>query len=67
MFKEKLNYLKNEVKIEDPSVDFFLGTINGNLDEVEDALDKGANVNITDKELLDRYSKELECFAVQKN
>ncbi|MCL5055854.1 MAG: hypothetical protein M1169_07915 [Firmicutes bacterium] len=42
--------------ISDPNLDLFIGVLKNDIDKVKEALNKGANPNITDREILSRYS-----------
>lgn len=62
-FSAKLRYLKS-IGIEDPNIDLFLGAMgdDDNIDAVRDALEAGAEVNMSDSALLAKYANELKSF-----
>lgn len=41
--------------IKDPDVNLFIAVFEGNTEQLKQAIDQGANVNITDTELVARY------------
>ena len=58
----KLTYLKT-LGIRDPNIDLFLAVLDGeSVEAVKAAVEAGADVNMTDAVLLDKYKKELENF-----
>ena len=60
---KKLRYLKS-IGIDDPNIDLFLAVMGGddNVDAAKAALEAGADVNMTDGALLEKYKKELENY-----
>ncbi len=60
-FLGKLRYLKN-MGINDPEIDMFIAVMQGDEVLLTSALERGANPNITDAELIERYEKQLSDF-----
>ncbi len=46
--------------ISDPNLDLFIGVLKNDIDKVKEALNKGANPNITDASLIKYYANLLE-------
>lgn len=51
--------------VEDPDVDMFVAILTGEVDEVRDALDRGANQSLTDTEVLARYGDLLDAVSAE--
>ncbi len=64
-FKAFINYLREEKAIQDPDVEVFWSAITGEVDVLKEALDQGANPNITDGELMNRYSDLADEFEAE--
>jgi hypothetical protein len=60
--KKTLNYLLT-LGVKDPDVDLFIGVLEGDLNRVKRAIAQGANVDVTDTQLLRRYESKLQGFA----
>ncbi|VVB85131.1 Uncharacterised protein [uncultured archaeon] len=63
-FKSKLKYLKSK-GINDPNIDLFLGVVSGDENLVKSALGNGADIAITDSELIAKYKNDLKDFTDQ--
>ena len=61
-FKQLIDKLV-EIGNEDPDVKLFYGVLHGNEKIIDEALKNGANLKITDKELIKRYKKEYESLS----
>lgn len=57
----KLAYLKR-IGVEDPDIDLFLAVSDGDTKALQSAIDRGANVNVTDSEVLRRHAEKLKDF-----
>ena len=55
-----------ESGVGDPNVRLFLGVFRDDTDMVKSALESGADVNITDTQLLQKYAARLESPTAQK-
>ncbi|MCY3795237.1 MAG: hypothetical protein OXG51_12805, partial [Gammaproteobacteria bacterium] len=53
-------YLKEDVRIDDPDLDVFWSVFKSNVQELENALDRGGNPNVTDNEIVRRYREHLD-------
>ena len=58
LFERILRYLK-EIGIDDPNIDLFLSVIEDDVDKARKALDNGANPNVTDYQIINRYQDYL--------
>lgn len=61
VIESQLRYLK-EQGVKDPDIDLFIAVFDNNLDAVKLACDNGANVNVRDVELLEKYEDKLKDF-----
>jgi hypothetical protein len=64
-FKPFVDYLVITKHINDPDVLFFYGVMEKDLDFVENAIELGANLDITDIELVIKYSSEYEEYYIK--
>ena len=58
LFSKILKYLK-EKGIDDPNIDMFLAVEKGDTAALHKAVENGADVNITDSELIQKYQDYL--------
>jgi len=55
----KLNFLKNEREVSDPTLELFLAVYEGNLEAAKMTLDNGADMNLPIGKLLSKYENML--------
>lgn len=60
---DRLAYLKS-IGVEDPDIDLFIAVHQNDTTSLKSALDRGANMNVTDKQILSRHAEKLKQYAV---
>lgn len=55
-------FLIDKCKVKDPDVLLFFGVLKDDVVIVQKAIDEGANVNVTDQQIIERYQKEYDTF-----
>ena len=66
-FPEFVEYLIEKENVKDPDVALFRGVIRSDGEMVKQAIRDGANVNVTDKQLVNRYLSLHEKFEAGRN
>lgn len=64
-FKPFVDYLVTKKNINNPDILFFYGIMENDLNCVVQAIDLGANLDITDVELVSKYSAEYEEYYIK--
>lgn len=62
-FMEFIKFLREIKKIDDPELDVFWGASSGEVKLIEEASNKGANLNINSGVLIDRYKEHIHEFT----
>lgn len=66
-FKKFISFLIDDKHIQDPDVFLFKGVFDNDREVVKRAIKNGANVNVTDTQIINRYSYLQDEYAENRN